>query len=447
MTPVREFHLHSRATPDMVLQALLREGCLIDDFFLYAGPTETRIAGNWQAKIWVSSDNLAYERGGRVAKAELSRDPLTQVGQELAGTSGWRTAYGYLAFDLSRFYFDYPWTTEWPLLQLCLPRTELVLKGNSVRLRTTEDPKPISKALDGLDAEHRRPQPTTGVTVAPVDREEFCHRVEEIQALIRRGQLKKAIVSRRHRSSGQLDLIRTYACAANSNRSSRSFCFRFGQLGAVGFSPEVLIKGDAKGRVITNPLAGTRPRGIDSTEDHRLGTELFDDAKELKEHAISVILAYEELSAVCRPRSVRIADFMEVRKFDNVQHLSSHVSGQLSQGRTSWDIIRAVFPGVTVSGIPKADAVHCIGALEGRPRGIYGGAVGWTDYRGRFDFAIALRTAFQYGEEFELAAGAGILAESHPEREYAESVMKMNAIAKHIVMSSRHNQDQDRASR
>jgi salicylate synthetase len=107
----------------------------------------------------------------------------------------------------------------------------------------------------------------------------------------------------------------------------------------------------------------------------------------------------------------------------------------LAAGRDCWDAIRALFPAVTVSGIPKPEALHWIAALEGQPRGLYGGAVGWVDSRGRLDLALAIRTAFQYGQEFQLAAGAGIIAESVPEREYTESVMKMSTIAEQVVLS------------
>jgi salicylate synthetase len=258
--------------------------------------------------------------------------------------------------------------------------------------------------------------------------------VETLTGAIRAGALQKAILSRCARVPGALDLLGTYTASAQVNNAARSYCFRMDDVAGVGFSPEILLESDGRGLVTTNPLAGTRPRGADEREDEGIRGELFTDAKEVKEHALSVLLAQEEIASVCEPDSVRVYDFMEVKRFRCVQHLSSRVSGRLSPGKTLWDALGAVFPGVTVSGISKARALQWISDLEPEARGIYGGAVGWIDSSGRSDLAIAIRSAFQYGNTVHLNAGAGIVAESMPEREYIESVNKMNTMLSRVVL-------------
>jgi len=437
MSLLRELCLPARPAPHLMAATLTRSGALRDDFFLYCGRDEARLAGDWLASVTVWSDRVTLEQDGRVVVSEPARDPLAQVGRLLDSVrqTTW-TAYGYLAFDLARAYFPYRWARDEPLLRLCIPRVEIAWKGNRVQVRAAADPDRIMGLLAGAgDGAGFIPVPTP-LAIAPTDRDSFCQRVEELRTAIRAGHLEKAILSRRYCVPGHLDLLQTYAAGASVNRAPRSFCFRLGSVGAVGFSPEILLKSNGRGRVVTNPLAATRGRGATAEEDSRLRAELFRDPKEVKEHAMSVLLAQEELASVCRPESVHVTGFMAVKKFRCVQHLSSHVRGQLVPGRNAWDAIRAVFPGVTVSGIPKPEALHWIGALEGEPRGVYGGAVGWVDQAGRLDLAIALRTVFQYGDTFQLAAGAGILAESQPEREYAESVLKMNTMASQLVLSA-----------
>jgi salicylate synthetase len=438
MTPLREFSLPARPAPHQLAAALIGGGALRDDFFLYAGRDAVRLAGNWLASATVLHDRVTLEHDGRVASFKLERDPLAQVERLLGSLAkpDW-TAYGYLAFDLARFYFpSYQQSYHGPLLRLGIPGLEVVLQREQAQIRAAEDPDKVSALIRGAAGAPAVSVTPTPVTLRDDDRDAFCKRVATLVAAIRAKKLEKAILSRRRSFPGQMDFLKTYNAAAHANPAARSFCFRLDGVGAVGFSPEVLLKGNGRGHVVTNPLAATRPRGSSPAEDDHLRAELFQDAKEVKEHAISVLLAQEELRSVCRQESVRVARFMDVKRFRFVQHLSSYVGGELAAGRSAWDAIRAVFPGVTVSGIPKPEALHWIGELEGEPRGVYGGAVGFVDSRGALDLALAIRTVFQYGDTFQLAAGAGIIAESQPEREYVESVMKMNTMAGQVVLAA-----------
>jgi salicylate synthetase len=193
---------------------------------------------------------------------------------------------------------------------------------------------------------------------------------------------------------------------------------------------------DESGFVLTNPLAGTRPRGESLEEDTHLNDELFTDAKEVKEHALSIWLAQSEIASLCLPGTVQVLNFMEVKKYRCVQHLSSRVGGQLKPGNTLWDALKVLFPGITVSGIDKEQALEWIDRLEDEPRGLYAGGIGWVDSRGMADLAIAIRSVYQYGDSIYLNAGAGIVAESVPENEYMESVNKMNTMLTNLVLKA-----------
>lgn len=188
--------------------------------------------------------------------------------------------------------------------------------------------------------------------------------------------------------------------------------------------------------MITNPLAGTRPRSDSLEQDEQFNRELFTDAKEVKEHALSIWLAQDELSEFCLPHTVRVFDFMQVKQYRWVQHLSSRLGGQLQPGKTLWDALKVLFPGITVSGIDKQRALVWIDRLEQEPRGIYAGGIGWVDSRDMADLAIAIRSAYQYGDAVYLNAGAGIVAESIPQNEYLESVNKMNTMLTNLVLKS-----------
>ncbi len=188
--------------------------------------------------------------------------------------------------------------------------------------------------------------------------------------------------------------------------------------------------------IVTNPLAGTRPRGQNSEDDQRLQRQLFTDAKEVKEHALSILLVQQEMSKICIKNTVKISDFMQVKKYPYVQHLSSHVVGQLQADKTPWDALKALFPAITVSGIEKSQAIAWIDRLEDTPRGIYAGAIGWLNGEGQADFAIPIRSAYQYGNSIYLNAGAGIMGESIPQREYIECTNKMNTILTNLVLKT-----------
>jgi len=203
----------------------------------------------------------------------------------------------------------------------------------------------------------------------------------------------------------------------------------------VGASPETLVKVD-RGEVLTFPIAGSRPRGTTPAQDVALGEELLADPKELSEHVMLVDLARNDLSKVCRPGTVSVAEFMALRRFSHIMHICSTVVGKLDDGREALDVLTATFPAGTLSGAPKPRAIALIDELEPAARGVYGGTVGYFDFAGNLDMAIAIRTAFIRGQRASVQAGAGIVADSDPATEYVEARNKAAAAVRAVQMAA-----------
>lgn len=419
--------------PIVVLKNLLQAG-ILTNYVLYEGKNEVRIAGNELAKVSVSQDFVAF-KGRSKSYSELVSDPFQQVEKMLASLpiENW-TAYGYVAFDIARFYSSYSKSIQQDDLYFLIPEIELIFTNEGVCIKST---KSIEQIQEILLLEDRLPDYLPdNLTVDFRDRETYQQRIVTLIEAIQKAELQKAIISRSQAIAGDLDVLGTYVVGARANNSARSYCLNIGDVRAVGFSPETLLEVYEDGFIVTNPLAGTRPRSPSLEEDNRWSHELFTDAKEVKEHALSIWLAQSEIASFCLPGTIQVFNFMEVKKYRCVQHLSSRVGGQLKPGKTFWDALKVLFPGITVSGIDKQQALKWIDRLEDEPRGIYAGGIGWINSSGTGDLAIAIRSVYQYGDRIYLNAGAGIVAESVPEKEYIESVNKMNTMLTNLVLKS-----------
>ena len=428
-----ETFVSSQKEPTVVLQNLLQAG-IFSNYVMYEQKNEVRIAGNELAKVSVSQDMVSLKGIDKFYSEPVS-DPFKQVGELLGSLpiENW-TAYGYVGFDIVGFYSSYSKAIKQELLYFMVPETELRFTKEGVYVRSTRS---LDQILNLLLIDNQLPDYVPASIDADfADREIYQNRIETLIEAIQTGELHKAIIARPLKFSGDLDLLGTYVVGAKVNNAARSYCLDFGDVRAVGFSPETLLEVNQDRSVVTNPLAGTRPRGKKQQEDESLSDELFTDAKEVKEHALSVWLAQSEIDSICLPGTVQVFNFMEVKKYRTVQHLSSRVGGVLKPGNTSWDALKALFPGITVSGIDKRKALEWIDRLEEEPRGIYAGSIGWIDNSGTADLAISLRSVYQYGNRIYLNAGAGIVAESIPQREYIESVNKMNTMLTNLVVRS-----------
>jgi anthranilate synthase component 1 len=226
-----------------------------------------------------------------------------------------------------------------------------------------------------------------------------------------------------------------YRCLRAINPSPYMFFLALGgDRYVVGTSPEKLVQVEGR-RVETRPLAGTRRRGLDAAEDSRLEKELLNDLKERAEHVMLVDLGRNDVGRVARPGTVAVDRLMEVERYSHVMHISSTVSGELRDGKTSLDALRAAFPAGTVSGAPKIRAMEIIAELEPDQRGVYAGSAGYVSFGGNLDMAITLRTVVVAGGTAYVQAGAGVVADSRPEREYEETLEKAGAMFKAIEMA------------
>jgi len=214
------------------------------------------------------------------------------------------------------------------------------------------------------------------------------------------------------------------------------YYLNFGDFVLAGSSPEILVRLE-EGKVVVRPIAGTRPRGRTEDEDHALEQEMREDPKECAEHIMLVDLGRNDVGRVAETGSVEVTELMAVERYSHVMHMVSNVEGTLRPGADATDVIRACFPAGTLSGAPKVRAMEIIEELEPDRRGSYGGAVGYFGFSGNMDMAITIRTILmQKGQAF-IQAGAGIVADSDPEREYYETVNKARGMMKAVEMAEK----------
>jgi anthranilate synthase component 1 len=299
--------------------------------------------------------------------------------------------------------------------------------------------------LDRMTAELAADAPSTVATIEPVASEptsshtpaEFEDMVEQAKEAIRAGEAFQIVVSQRFTVPCSADALDVYRALRVSNPSPYMYLLRLPHpdgtaYDVVGSSPEALIKVTAR-QAITHPIAGSRPRGKTPDEDHDLAEELLADAKERAEHLMLVDLARNDLQRICRAGTVDTVDFMSVRRYSHIMHIESTVVGELRPECTAYDALVATFPAGTLSGAPKPRAMALIDDYEGLRRGLYGGVVGYLDFAGALDMAIAIRTALIKDGRAYVQAGAGIVADSVPQLEHAETVNKAAAALRAVA--------------
>lgn len=264
---------------------------------------------------------------------------------------------------------------------------------------------------------------------ANVTKERFEDSIERAKEYIRQGDIFQVVLSKRLDFRIRGNLIGFYNSLRRINPSPYMYFFKSGCLQIVGSSPEMLVR--VENRVLeTFPIAGTRPIVENPAENQRFAQELQADPKERAEHVMLVDLARNDVGKVAEYGSVKVPEFMQVHEYSHVQHMVSRVIGRLRNGCESYDALKAVFPAGTVSGAPKPRAMEIIDELEPARRGPYAGAVGYFSYNGNSDFAITIRTLFAENEAAHVQAGAGIVADSVPEREWLETEHKAQALLK-----------------
>jgi anthranilate synthase component 1 len=260
-----------------------------------------------------------------------------------------------------------------------------------------------------------------------ITQEKFEAMVRKVKRYISAGDIFQAVLSKRFEFSFKGDLIDFYQSLRDINPSPYMYFLKMKGRAIVGSSPEMLGRVEGN-RADTFPIAGTRPIGKNTKQDDRLADELLTDPKERAEHVMLIDLARNDLGKVCEFGTVTVPEFMTVQKYSHVQHIVSRVSGQLRPNCDAIDTFKAIFPAGTVSGAPKKRAMEIIDELEPCRRGPYAGAVGYFSYNGNADFAITIRTLVANGSLAYIQAGAGIVADSDPTREWFETEQKTNAL-------------------
>ncbi|MGE5248344.1 MAG: anthranilate synthase component I family protein, partial [Verrucomicrobiota bacterium] len=265
-------------------------------------------------------------------------------------------------------------------------------------------------------------------------REEYMDAVRRAKEYIRNGDIIQAVLSNRASVATKRSPAEVYRVLRALNPSPYMYLLKIGELAVVGSSPEILVRLEGR-NIQLRPIAGTRPRGGDAEEDRRLEAELLSDPKEIAEHVMLVDLGRNDVGRVAAWGSVKADELMVVERYSHVMHIVSNVVGTLREGLTAFDVLRAAFPAGTVSGSPKIRAMEIISELEPFRRGIYAGAVGYFDLQGSMDFCIAIRTIVMSGGQAMIQAGAGIVADSDPEREWEEVLNKATILFRAVGAS------------
>ena len=266
------------------------------------------------------------------------------------------------------------------------------------------------------------------------DKERYCDMVESAKAYIREGDIFQIVLSNRLAAPFEGSLLNTYRVLRTLNPSPYMFYFSGTDVEVAGASPETLVKLE-DGVLHTFPLAGTRPRGKTEAEDQALEAELLSDEKELAEHNMLVDLGRNDLGRLSRFGTVEVESLHSIERFSHVMHIGSTVRGIIRDDKDALDAVEAVLPAGTLSGAPKIRACQLIGELENNKRGIYGGAIGYIDFTGNMDTCIAIRIAYKKNGKVFVRSGAGIVADSVPEKEYEECINKAKAVVNALKLA------------
>ena len=400
-----------------------------------------------------------------VLEAELAERPLASLPGLPRFAGG---LAGYLSYEMMRFFEPSVVLrphAELPDAIFLLADTLVAFDHAFGRLLLIANPDPDLPAaeasaaaearLDRLEARLAGPLPARAARpVSPLaagstpgmqsnqTREQFCAAVEAAKEHIAAGDIFQVVLSQRLSRQTSAQPFDIYRALRRLNPSPYMFYFDFGALAGgeplrvIGASPEMHVR--LEGRTATiRPIAGTRPRGKLPAEDLALEKELLADPKELAEHVMLVDLARNDLGRVCEYGTVHVSELMGVERYSHVMHIVSQVDGALRPAYNAFDLMRATFPAGTVSGAPKIRAMQIIDRLEGQPRGLYAGAVGYFAADGSSDTCIAIRTLVMRGSQVSVQAGAGIVADSEPEREYQETLNKARALAVAVEMAEK----------
>ena len=370
-------------------------------------------------------------------------------------------AVGYIGYDMVRFFEDLPdkAASDIDIYDAFFVITETLLIFDNLEhkikivanavIEEGDNPadvyKMAIKKIDGLVKRLKTPLPEgQGVrgsksqrakeVVSNFTKEKFIGGVLKAKEYIQAGDVIQVVLSQRFETRLDVEPFNIYRALRVINPSPYMFYLRLDGIELIGSSPEILVRVEGKD-INVRPIAGTRPRGKDEAEDKRLEQELLRDPKEVAEHIMLVDLGRNDVGRVSETGSVSVNELMVVERYSHVMHIVSNVRGQLSKNKDSFDALRACFPAGTLTGAPKVRAMEIIEEIEPVKRGAYGGSVGYFGFSGNMDMAITIRTLVVKDGKIYIQAGAGIVADSVPEKEYQETINKSKAMLKAVEMA------------
>jgi anthranilate synthase component 1 len=403
--------------------------------------TEMSVIG-FDPKLIVTCDcnNFSVKgRNGRILQSSPAKEPLSSLRKLMPKVNDDRFRYiggavGYINYDAIRFWEHLPINNKkkvsnFPLLEFGIYDDGILFNHKENQAYYFFLGKSRLKQIEHKMA-HVKRKPSSFSYSTPkrnMTKKDFVKMVTKAKRYIYRGHVFQVVLAKSMNFTVKGNLIDLYAKLREVNPSPYMYMLKMSDRCIIGSSPEMLIR-ITKDYVETFPIAGTRQILRDEKKNERLRQELLEDEKEVAEHTMLVDLARNDIGRVCQFGTVKVEEFMTVKRFSHVQHIVSHVVGRLHKNFDSYNSVKAVFPAGTVSGAPKFRAMQIIDELEPSLRGPYAGAVGYFSFNGSCDFAITIRSLFVNGSKAYVQSGAGIVIDSDPELEWAETEHKANAI-------------------
>jgi len=394
-------------------------------------------------ELTITCDTKKFSISDRSGVTKVTKvvDPLVQLREVVPKVSDNRFRYlggavGYVSYDAVRFWDRLPLQNmkkhHFPLLEFGI-FTDGILYNHVEKQAYYFSIQPNSriKEVKDLMSESRALQEESTFSYSTPERnltrKQFIEKVNKSKKYIYDGDVFQVVLSKRMTFKISGDLLTVYEKLRDINPSPYMYFFRMGGKHIIGSSPEMLLRvtGD---HLETFPIAGTRPVADDDKRNQQLSKDLLNDEKEVAEHTMLVDLARNDIGKVSKYGTVQVKELMKVKRFSHVQHMISHVTGILQSGFDSYDAFRALFPAGTVSGAPKLRAMEIIDELEPNFRGPYAGALGYFSTNGSCDFAITIRSIFANKSDAFIQSGAGIVMDSIPQTEWAETEQKANAL-------------------
>lgn len=383
---------------------------------------------------------------GRIVQSEPVTEPLAQLRELMPKVSDDRFRYiggavGYINYDAVRFWENLPAkgkkSSAFPLLEFGIYQDGILYnhKENQAyyfflgRSRLAEIEKKIA------NVKNKKQRFSYSTPRRNMTKQRFVKMVKKAKHYVYEGDVFQVVLAKSMTFKINGSLINLYESLREVNPSPYMYLLKMSDRCIIGSSPEMLIR-VTNDYVETFPIAGTRPITASEKKNEELRQDLLNDEKEIAEHTMLVDLARNDIGRVCKFGTVRVNELMTVKRFSHVQHIVSHVVGRLQKDYDSYDALKAVFPAGTVSGAPKVRAMEVIDELEPTLRGPYAGALGYFSFNGSADFAITIRSIFIDGKNAYIESGAGIVMDSDPEREWAETEHKANAMLSALKKAS-----------